>query len=182
MTWRAPCVLGSTHHLEPLGLRVLGPQLIGAGHRLRALRARPPSVVNLVRRPHHERGDLRGVGKRDHGLPADEAGRLALRVAVAVQQLPRGVDLVGLGPVMREDTDHRDLLKAFPAMIASVPSMQNAGGAVRLDSIAKVIRSKNAGPCLLTLDVMLPDEESYAYVAARVGALRRQVGRRYGRR
>ena len=31
------------------------------------------------------------------------------------------------------------------------------GGAVRLDSIAKVIRSKNAGPCLLTLDVMLPD-------------------------
>jgi uncharacterized protein DUF4387 len=52
---------------------------------------------------------------------------------------------------------------------------------VRLDSIAKVIRSKNAGPCLLTLDVMLPDEESFAYVAARVGPLRRQVARRYGR-
>ena len=28
---------------------------------------------------------------------------------------------------------------------------------MRLDAIAKVIRSKNAGPCLLTLDVMLPD-------------------------
>jgi len=52
---------------------------------------------------------------------------------------------------------------------------------VRLDSIAKVIRSKNAGPCLLTLDVMLPDEESFAYVAARVGPLRRQVARRYCR-
>jgi hypothetical protein len=52
---------------------------------------------------------------------------------------------------------------------------------VRLDSIAKVIRSKNAGPCLLTLDVMLPDEAAFAYVAERVGALRRQVARRYGR-
>ena len=55
------------------------------------------------------------------------------------------------------------------------------GNAVRLDSIAKVIRSKNAGPCLLTLDLMLPDEESFAYVAERAGALRRQVARRYGR-
>jgi len=52
---------------------------------------------------------------------------------------------------------------------------------VRLDKIAKVIRSKNAGPCLLTLDVMLPDPESFAYVAERAGALRRQVARRYGR-
>ena len=52
---------------------------------------------------------------------------------------------------------------------------------MRLDQIAKVIRSKNAGPCLLTLDVMLPDEAAFAYVAARVGALRRQVARRYGR-
>jgi len=38
---------------------------------------------------------------------------------------------------------------------------------VRLDSIAKVIRSKNAGPCLLTLDVMLPDEATFAYLAGR---------------
>src|SRR5438034_11707787 len=55
------------------------------------------------------------------------------------------------------------------------------GNAVRLDSIAKVIRSKNAGPCLLTLDVMLPDEATFAYVAERIGALRRQVAQRYGR-
>jgi Domain of unknown function (DUF4387) len=32
---------------------------------------------------------------------------------------------------------------------------------VRLDAIAKVIRSKNAGPCLLTLDVMLPDAAAF---------------------
>jgi Domain of unknown function (DUF4387) len=52
---------------------------------------------------------------------------------------------------------------------------------VRLDAIAKVIRSKNAGPCLLTLDVMLPDEAAFTYVAERVDALRREVARRYGR-
>ena len=52
---------------------------------------------------------------------------------------------------------------------------------MRLDSIAKVIRSKNAGPCLLTLDVMLPDEATFAYVAARIELLRRQVAQRYGR-
>lgn len=52
---------------------------------------------------------------------------------------------------------------------------------MRLDSIATVIRSKNAGPCLLTLDVMLPDEATFAYVAARIASLRRQVAQRYGR-
>ena len=52
---------------------------------------------------------------------------------------------------------------------------------MRLDAIAKVIRSKNAGPCLLTLDVMLPDEAAFAYVAKRVDALRREVARRYRR-
>ena len=40
---------------------------------------------------------------------------------------------------------------------------------MRLDSIAKAIRSKNAGPCLLTLDLMLPDEATFAYVASRIG-------------
>src|SRR5204863_2986534 len=55
------------------------------------------------------------------------------------------------------------------------------GNAVRLDKIAKVIRSKNAGPCLLTLDVMLPDEATFAYVAARAARLRAQVAQRYGR-
>jgi hypothetical protein len=52
---------------------------------------------------------------------------------------------------------------------------------MRLDSIAKVIRSKNAGPCLLTLDIMLPDQKTFAYVAERTAVLRREVAQRYGR-
>jgi hypothetical protein len=52
---------------------------------------------------------------------------------------------------------------------------------VRLDAIAKVIRSKNAGPCLLTLDLLLPDQATFNYVAQRASALRRQVAERYGR-
>ena len=50
---------------------------------------------------------------------------------------------------------------------------------MRLHSMAKVIRSKNAGPCLLTLDIMLPDAATFAYVVARVGSLRAQVAQRY---
>jgi hypothetical protein len=45
---------------------------------------------------------------------------------------------------------------------------------MRLESIARVIRSKNAGPCLLTFDLMLPDQAAFAYVAER-------VAERYGR-
>jgi hypothetical protein len=52
---------------------------------------------------------------------------------------------------------------------------------MRLQSVAKVIRSKNAGPCLLTLDVMLADEAAFTYVARRIGSLRRLVAERYGR-
>ena len=52
---------------------------------------------------------------------------------------------------------------------------------MRLRSLAKVIRSKNAGPCLLTLDLMLADEAAFTYVARRIGALRRLVAERYRR-
>jgi uncharacterized protein DUF4387 len=52
---------------------------------------------------------------------------------------------------------------------------------MRLESMARVIRSKNAGPCLLTLDIMLPDRKTFAYVAERAALLRRQVAQRYGR-
>jgi Domain of unknown function (DUF4387) len=52
---------------------------------------------------------------------------------------------------------------------------------MRLDQIAKVIRSKNAGPCLLTLDLLLADEATFAYLATRIGTLRRRVAERYGR-
>ena len=43
----------------------------------------------------------------------------------------------------------------------------------RLDEIAKVIRSKNAGPYCLTLDVLFGDEASYRRVAA-AGAITRE--------
>ena len=52
---------------------------------------------------------------------------------------------------------------------------------MRLESIARVFRSKNAGPCLLTFDVMLPDQAAFAYVTERTASLRRQVAQRYGR-
>src|SRR5262245_10426262 len=52
---------------------------------------------------------------------------------------------------------------------------------VRLTSLAKVIRSKNAGPCLLTLDLMLTDNAAFAYVTERIGTLRRMVAERYRR-
>lgn len=41
---------------------------------------------------------------------------------------------------------------------------------MRLVDLARVIRSKNAGPLHLTLDLMFPDEESYE-IAARSPAL-----------
>src|SRR5262249_59413559 len=59
--------------------------------------------------------------------------------------------------------------------------MGEVPGAMRLPSVAKVIRSKNAGPCLLTLDVMLTDEATFAYVVRRIGPLRRLVAERYAR-
>ena len=68
-----------------------------------------------------------------------------------------------------------------PGLGADLSDGKFGSDAVRLDSLAKVIRSKNAGPCLLTLDLMLPDEATFAYVAARIGSLRRQVAQRYGR-
>ena len=52
---------------------------------------------------------------------------------------------------------------------------------VHLKSLAKVIRSKNAGPCLLTLDLMLTDKAAFAYVIERIATLRRMVAERYHR-
>jgi hypothetical protein len=72
------------------------------------------------------------------------------------------------------------LVDGVPAC-QSLSECREEDEAMRLDAIAKVIRSKNAGPCLLTLDVMLPDEASFSYVAARIAPLRRQVAERYGR-
>jgi hypothetical protein len=47
-------------------------------------------------------------------------------------------------------------------------------GAVRLYDLAKVLRSKNAGPFELTLDIMFDDEESYQTVK-RSGVIDREL-------
>jgi hypothetical protein len=52
---------------------------------------------------------------------------------------------------------------------------------MRLDEIAIAIRSKNAGPCLLTLDLLFPSLEVFEGVRERLPDLRRQVSQRYGR-
>src|SRR6516162_6832560 len=60
---------------------------------------------------------------------------------------------------------------------------------MKLEDIASVIRSKNAGPRALTLDVMFADDAGYAraaqspaLTAPRIAAHRRAVRRRRGRR
>src|SRR5262249_37755657 len=72
----------------------------------------PPGIVDLVRRPHDQCGDLRRIAARDERLTADEPGRFALCLAIAAQERAGLVDLVWLGPVVREHTDHMDLLGA----------------------------------------------------------------------
>jgi hypothetical protein len=49
----------------------------------------------------------------------------------------------------------------------------------RLDELAHVLRSKNAGPCLVTFDLMFSDEATYERVAAAVPLLRSEAARRY---
>lgn len=52
---------------------------------------------------------------------------------------------------------------------------------MRLDEIATVIRSKNAGPCTLTFDLIFPDRAGYERASGQVSHLRDEVARRYGR-
>ena len=78
--------LSSIHDLEALGLRMLGPELVGPTHRRRSLRAGPPGIVDVVAGPDHQGGDFGGVGWRDEGVAAHEAGSLALCLAIAIQQ------------------------------------------------------------------------------------------------
>lgn len=51
---------------------------------------------------------------------------------------------------------------------------------MRLSELATAIRSKNAGPCMLTIDLLFPDGESFNRVAAQEAALRRHVRAQYG--
>lgn len=50
---------------------------------------------------------------------------------------------------------------------------------MRLDSLAIAIRSKNAGPCLLTFDIIFPSEESFERAIAAVDALQSYVSNTY---
>lgn len=51
---------------------------------------------------------------------------------------------------------------------------------MRLDQMVSVLRSKNAGPLVLTFDLVFPDEARFNHVAAAADALRAEVARRYG--
>src|SRR5262245_34240937 len=97
--------------VETLGLRWPGPQCVRAAHGGSTRRACSPSVINLVRRPHHEGGDLGGISSAVQSLAVDEARGFALRLAVTIQQFTGLVYLVGLSPMMRQDTDHCSLFK-----------------------------------------------------------------------
>ncbi len=52
---------------------------------------------------------------------------------------------------------------------------------MRLDEIATTIRSKNAGPCLLTLDLLFPNQEAFEFVCERISDLRLHVSRCYAK-
>src|SRR5262249_42630714 len=95
-----------TDQLEALGLRRLGPEPVGPAHPHRSLRAGPPGFVDVVRRPYEPGWAFRTVRECDEGLTAHKARRLTLCIAIAIQQLSRLVNLVNLGPVVRENTDH----------------------------------------------------------------------------
>lgn len=52
---------------------------------------------------------------------------------------------------------------------------------MQLQDLARVIRSKNAGPCLLTFDLMFAASEDFERVRGQLARLRGEVARRYGR-
>src|SRR5207302_9083723 len=87
-------------------LRSLRPKPAGSAHRRCPLWASPPGIVDVVAGPYHQGCDLGGVGLSDEGVALHEAGRLALGLAIAIQESSRLVNLVGLGPMMGENTDH----------------------------------------------------------------------------
>jgi hypothetical protein len=51
---------------------------------------------------------------------------------------------------------------------------------MRLDSLVSVLRSKNAGPLTLTIDLIFPDEATFSRVALAKERLRAEVSRLYG--
>ena len=51
---------------------------------------------------------------------------------------------------------------------------------MKLGEVAKVVRSKNAGPFILTFDVLMPDAESFEQLGSRGTLTRESVARAYG--
>lgn len=52
---------------------------------------------------------------------------------------------------------------------------------MELQQIAKVVRSKNAGPCLITFDLIFSTQEDFARAQRQLAYLKREVARRYAR-
>jgi hypothetical protein len=52
---------------------------------------------------------------------------------------------------------------------------------MQLQEIARVLRSKNAGPCLVTFDLIFDRPEDFERVRSQVARLRSEVAVRYGR-
>ena len=52
---------------------------------------------------------------------------------------------------------------------------------MQLQDLATVIRSKNAGPCLVTFDLMFANAEDFGLARGRLDHLRREVAARYRR-
>lgn len=52
---------------------------------------------------------------------------------------------------------------------------------MQIQNIAKVVRSKNAGPCLLTFDLIFTNDADFALVSGQIAHLRTEVARRYRR-
>ena len=51
---------------------------------------------------------------------------------------------------------------------------------MRLSELATAVRSKNAGPCTLTIDLLFPDTDSFERAAARQDDLKAYLHRQYG--
>lgn len=52
---------------------------------------------------------------------------------------------------------------------------------MQLQHIAKVIRSKNAGPCLVTFDLIFTNAADFELAREQLAHLKREVALRYGR-
>jgi hypothetical protein len=52
---------------------------------------------------------------------------------------------------------------------------------MQLQDMARIVRSKNAGPCLITFDLIFERPEDFIRVRSQLARLRTEVAARYGR-